>query len=149
MGLDYQAEDGSRSVSVVGVTVSTFGTIAARILRQQRRTSPPKDDPATAKLRADSYYSIIARAITQLPSNECETRQKLYDVRERRSLELETLRGSRVNDTPSNWPSAGLKKTRKCVRSSAKSLAIRRENNRSLIWCCGGFQLRAVVAAGH
>ena len=79
MGLDYQAEDGSRSVSVVGVTVSTFGTIAARILRQQRRTSPPKDDPATAKLRADSYYSIIARAITQLPSNECETRQKLYD----------------------------------------------------------------------
>jgi hypothetical protein len=50
-------------------------------------------------------------------------------VRERRSLANymdKTLRGSRMNDTPSNWPSARLRKTRKCVRSSAKSLVIPR-----------------------
>jgi hypothetical protein len=36
------------------------------------------DDPAT-NFRADIFYRVIDRAITQLPSSERETRQKLYD----------------------------------------------------------------------
>ena len=48
-----------------------------QILRQHRlAASVPEDDPA-AKLRADIFYPIIARAITQLPSNE--DRQTFYD----------------------------------------------------------------------
>jgi hypothetical protein len=38
----------------------------------------PKDHQA-AKLKADKFYPIIARAITQLPSNEGRARQKIYD----------------------------------------------------------------------
>ena len=48
-----------------------------QILRQHRlAASDAKDDPA-AKLRADIFYPIIARAITQSPSSEA--RQTFYD----------------------------------------------------------------------
>jgi hypothetical protein len=52
----------------------------AVVVRQQGvTTSPPNDDPVPAKLRADIYYPVIARAIKQLPDNECEARRTLYD----------------------------------------------------------------------
>jgi hypothetical protein len=44
----------------------------------------PKDHQV-AKLKADLFYPAIAQAITQLPSNERRTRQKIYE-RARRVL---------------------------------------------------------------
>jgi hypothetical protein len=49
------------------------------LCRQGITTSLPNDDPVSAKIKADIYYSVTARAITLLPNNECETCQKLYD----------------------------------------------------------------------
>ena len=46
-------------------------------LRQPSRPAPVPD-PVTAKLRADTYYSIIAHALAQSFNNH-ETRQILYD----------------------------------------------------------------------
>jgi hypothetical protein len=46
-------------------------------LRQSSRLAPVPD-PATAKLRADTYYSIIAHALAQ-SSNNHETRQMFYN----------------------------------------------------------------------
>lgn len=40
--------------------------------------SVPKDYQA-AKLRADVFYSIISRAIAQMPSNDRKARQTFYD----------------------------------------------------------------------
>jgi hypothetical protein len=46
-------------------------------LRQRSRRAPVPD-PVTAKLRADTYYAIIAHGIAQ-SSNNYEARQILYD----------------------------------------------------------------------
>lgn len=48
-------------------------------MQLRRRSHPsPVPDPVTAKLRADTYYPIIAHGIAQ-SSNNYEARQILYD----------------------------------------------------------------------
>ncbi len=64
-----------------GAVIAGLAFYAVRILRRPRPTVSASGaaDALGAESRADDYYPVIARAISQLPSDTREARQTLYD----------------------------------------------------------------------